>query len=265
VQQHDDDGGADDLLRDFASNSAATPAAAAAARPLTASSSSPVSLSSRLPSAARTPVPPLHLLLYAPRRGQLELWALPYGGRIGAKNVGLGCVLQQATYTTSAGGRAEVTAHLIRPNGDIQVVDVTAPAAPIAAAPSGPAAVAAAAAAAATSAEETLIHDLECSILDWSRAHECAGYSCSVDAGAFEPLQSQLQELQQCMWRLLPSAAAPGGAADQSEEALLAESHVARLVKQLSESGRRLAQEFVQREEEHEHEAAAQSGGGGAC
>ena len=48
-------------------------------------------------------VPPLslYLLLYAPRRGLLELWAVPHGKRVGALNVGYGCVLLQPEVASS--------------------------------------------------------------------------------------------------------------------------------------------------------------------
>lgn len=69
------------------------------------------------------------MLLYAPRRGLLELWPLPYGQRIGALNIGTGCCLRQhITYTqpkaTNTVSDGDVRSYVFRADGSVSDVCV---------------------------------------------------------------------------------------------------------------------------------------------
>ena len=264
IVRHDsgvvDAGEADDVLRDFDALSVTSTSSVPTPR-LSASSSSPASLSTRLPAAVRATAPPLHLVLYAPRRGQIELWALPYGGRIGARNVGTGCVLLPGTYASpgASGQGSEVCAHLLRPNGQIEVVRITPAVAPVSA-ETAAAAEAALAAQASASSEEPVLRALEASIQNWSRDHACPGFGCTAGSGSeggFDALLAPLQALEQSMWSLLPPK--PEGSPDPEAggpEQLLDPSHVARLTQALEQSAGRLARWLQEQEAEREHESS---------
>ena len=66
------------------------------------------------------------LVLYAPRRGLLEAWKLPFGGRCLAVQVGPGCRLVQSTPLLGCGGdlwrSASCAAHLLHESGNILLI-----------------------------------------------------------------------------------------------------------------------------------------------
>jgi hypothetical protein len=61
----------------------------------------------------------LLLLVYAPRRGLLELWFVPYGQRIGALDIGADCRLLQGKQI-----QQQIHAYVMRNNGEIQLVKI---------------------------------------------------------------------------------------------------------------------------------------------
>ena len=222
IQHVDDDTSASDI--DFDSHLSST----ANISPMP--SASPASLSTKVPTLVRSPPKP-YLLLYAPRRGQLELWSLPYGARLGAKNVGFGCRLLTGLAHSESG---EVTAELIRKDGTIQSIvirpsSVNRPPVPQVEPIVDP----------CEEEDIAMSHELESMIYNWSTHHDaCRGYACA--ARDFDPVDDVVTRWSARLQSRLPNGDGSHVDKEWAPRPTMPESHLRRITELIRQSATRL-------------------------